>query len=85
MKASLRQGKWLPESQEDFITLKEGNPSGLRFVACTTCRTPFEYTGTKGERGWRETQLSGTCGDCWEEMLVGMDDGGDDTRPAVFR
>lgn len=60
-------GGLLPESEEDFLLL-EGRER-LRHTACISCRKRFSSANTRTSRGWAETQISGMCETCFDELF----------------
>lgn len=62
------KGGFLPESQEDFGKLAE--EGGLRAVKCYACRQPFSNANVRTHLGWRETQISGMCENCFDELFA---------------
>jgi hypothetical protein len=61
------KGGWLPESAEDFAVLQIGR--AVRFARCFDCKEPIGPANTRSAAGWRETQISGRCEDCFEELF----------------
>jgi len=75
MKQGLNGNK-LPESGEDFLTLRaEGS---LRYHGCVSCCDPFDPDNTHSALGWAETQISGMCEDCFDNLF--QDEGEDDAQ-----
>lgn len=65
MRRSLR-GHALPETRDEFALLY--GQQCLQHYACTRCRLPFPGRTTSAA-GWRETQISGTCEFCFDELF----------------
>lgn len=65
MRDSIRGGQ-LPESAEDFARL----PAPLRFPACIDCKQGFSPINTTTPAGWRETQISGVCEACFDNLFA---------------
>lgn len=61
------KGGWLPSSLADFILLR--NEQSLRFERCYSCSEEFTEKNVFTSLGWRETQISGTCEECFNEMF----------------
>lgn len=60
-------GRLLPESEEDFLLL-EGRER-VRYTACVTCRKRFSPANTRTSLAWAETQISGMCETCFDELF----------------
>jgi hypothetical protein len=45
----------------------------LPFPQCIECGEPFTHANVHTALGWRETQLSGYCEDCFD-LIFGEDD-----------
>lgn len=66
MTPSLIPGKDLPDSFTDFQSLKlEGRAPWHR---CRACGAHFTPENTHTAAGWRETQITGTCEDCFDQL-----------------
>ena len=76
MKQSIIPGKLLPQSFEDFMMLADTNR--LTFAKCVFCGEPFHKTETKSQTGWQETQISGACEPCYNDICEDSDEGDDD-------
>ena len=61
------KGGWLPESAEDFEVLVLGK--GAPHLRCFICEQPIGPANVRTEAGWRETQISGTCEDCFDKLM----------------
>ena len=61
------KGGWLPESAEDFEVLVLGR--GAPHLRCFICEQPIGPANVRTEAGWRETQISGTCEDCFDKLM----------------
>lgn len=56
-----------PISYHDFKTYVE---AGLLIQkTCICCNEPFTPENVKTSLGWRETQISGYCEDCWDKIF----------------
>lgn len=75
MKHSIRGGK-LPESQGDFELLKAKHET--RYTNCVECGAGFTGANVVSCGGWRETQISGMCENCFDQMLEEESDDDDD-------
>jgi hypothetical protein len=66
MRQGLR-GNPLPESEEDFKQVV----SSMREqrLNCLECKTLFTEANVHSAAGWRETQISGYCEDCYDELF----------------
>lgn len=60
-------GKKLPESEEEFQQLKQAGIA--KYVACRTCKKEFSKLNTHSTLGWRETQITGDCEDCFDALF----------------
>lgn len=45
----------------------------VRFERCVYCKGEFTDANVRTELGWKETQISGICEICWDELF--KDDG----------
>lgn len=52
----------LPEAEEE------------RYCACVNCEQPFTDKNTHSAAGWRETQISGLCEDCFDQVTADLED-----------
>ena len=65
MKQSIvNPSKLLPESAEDFVNIERPT-----FTKCYTCGQPFTRVNVFTTLGWRETQISGMCEACFDELF----------------
>lgn len=51
----------LPKNEQEFNQMP-----APRFTQCTTCGADFSALNTHSPMGWRETQISGNCEDCFD-------------------
>lgn len=58
-----------PNSFEEFLALTKG-ASQLKLV-CDNCGPPFTNANVFSAEGWAETQISGYCEDCFDDLFVG--------------
>lgn len=72
MKPSLKGG-FLPESEAEFKGLIE-KVGSLKFFHCIGCNALFSHLNTRSPAAWRETQISGYCGDCFDEITAPPED-----------
>ncbi len=58
------------------ITIHAGPPTkpAARFYNCVECKEPFTAKNTYSDAGWRETQLSGLCENCFDAAFEDMED-----------
>jgi hypothetical protein len=68
MRPSLTPGKLLPESEDDFLALRERRHPALT-VVCKECKAPFSSANTRTPEGWRDTQIIGWCETCYDALL----------------
>jgi len=62
----------LPESEMQFQAL---SAKGLAlYCTCITCNHIFTGSNVKTTMGWRETQISGICETCFDDMFKDFDD-----------
>ena len=57
---------------------------GRTFLKCIICEQPFTKENVTTASGWRETQISGYCEDCFDDLFVDdedIDDDEDTERP----
>ena len=71
------KGGFLPESPEDFEQLQVARQA--RYVRCFCCEQPFSVENTHTPAGWRETQISEFCEDCFEQVFKEAENSGIDT------
>jgi len=62
------RGQALPEDAEDFDTLVASLAE--TYLNCRSCRTMFSAANTHSNFGWRETQISGMCEDCYDKLFA---------------
>lgn len=48
--------------------------STKRFTKCENCTQPFSEANTHTKDGWLETQISGLCEDCFDEICAEAED-----------
>jgi hypothetical protein len=68
MKTSIRTGLPLPTCQADFEWIKEIHKAS--YTNCIECGGPFGAHNVASTNGWKETQISGLCENCWEELFA---------------
>lgn len=68
---SLR-GHSLPEDYTDFDCLKLRG--ALMFKTCVYCGAEFSNGNVHTKEGWRETQISGFCEDCFDGLFEDDDE-----------
>ena len=62
----------LPSSEMQFQALRA---KGLaQFCTCITCNNPFTGSNIQTSQGWKETQISGICETCFDDMFKGFND-----------
>jgi hypothetical protein len=71
------RGGLLPESEADFRQLEATRK--LPYAKCISCSAPFSETNVRTSAGWRETQISGMCEVCYDELFQDAQDSGVDT------
>lgn len=57
-----------------FAAAKESKGTGGRFMHCIQCKAAFTDANTHSAAGWKETQISGFCEDCFDNIFAGDDD-----------
>ena len=65
------KGGWLPESFEEFEQLRSRGRA--KEARCFMCGEDFGPGNTRSSWGWRETQISGTCERCFDELMAAGD------------
>lgn len=65
-----QNGNLIPESEADFAD----NYESMRFKKCTRCGVPFTQYNIFTRFGWRETQISGFCEKCFNNLFNDLDD-----------
>lgn len=75
MQNSIRPGVLLPESYAQFLSLRAsaqmGKPSPGLQTKCYACGVNFSIINTTTPAGWRETQISGSCENCFDQLFEG--------------
>ncbi len=67
MRISILTGLPLPESLAEFDQIAaEGK---LRYRACQECGDDFTPRTVHTKQGWAETQISGICENCFDELF----------------
>jgi len=66
MTPSIRGG-YLPDSEADFEQLRIAREAP--FLSCYLCAKPFSALTVKTPEGWRETQISGMCEVCYDDLF----------------
>lgn len=62
----------LPNNEMQFQALKA---KGLAlYCTCITCNHIFTGSNVKTTRGWRETQISGMCETCFDDLFEYFND-----------
>ena len=67
------QGKYKhfrPTSFLEFNIAYRYNPSALNFLTCIKCSCEFKESNTHSIAGWKETQISGFCEDCYDDIFA---------------
>lgn len=62
----------LPECEADFAMLAQANLAP--FFSCVVCDKPFSKANTHTKEGWRETQVTGFCENCFDETFNDEED-----------
>lgn len=71
------RGGYLPESCEDFAVLQLAKAAP--HLTCTSCREHFSEDNVHTSDGWKETQISGMCENCYDELFAETGNSGIDT------
>ena len=71
------RGGLLAESETDFRQLEATRKAP--YMACISCKQPFTAERVKTYAGWKETQISGMCEVCYDELFDDAQDSGVDT------
>lgn len=58
-------GSTLPASLDEFTR----NRAQMKHLACIDCHTPFNSLNVHTYLGWKETQISGLCEDCFDNLF----------------
>jgi hypothetical protein len=67
-----------PENIEEFRELAA--TSGRVFLKCIICSNPFTQANVMTAAGWRETQISGFCEECYDSLFKDDEDDEDDSE-----
>ena len=59
--------KQLPESEEDFEELR-AMPHQFPMLRCIACSERFSSKNTRSRAAWRETQITGMCENCFDDL-----------------
>lgn len=59
--------KQLPETEHEFNMLKRMGK--LTYTNCYSCRQSFHHSNVFTPQGWTETQISGICEWCFDELF----------------
>jgi hypothetical protein len=59
------KGNLLPTDEADYLA----NLGEMRFTKCISHKGEFSGANTHTRLGWRETQISGMCEDCYDELF----------------
>ena len=59
-----------PISSEAFLK----DHDRMRFKDCVSCRKPFSDLNVKTPLGWKETQISGMCETCFDNLFADKED-----------
>ena len=70
MAAQGLKGNLLPESEADFAD----NYDAMKFKRCLSCDERFTAANTHSLLGWKETQISGFCEQCFDNMFKDEDE-----------
>ncbi len=60
------KGNLLPDNEQEFAD----NFIDMKHVRCVQCNSGFGPQNTFTRLGWRETQISGFCEKCFDDMFV---------------
>lgn len=61
-----------PQSEADFASLVSSG--GAKHLTCTNCSLPFSSENVYTREGWAETQISGICESCFDDMFENMEE-----------
>lgn len=71
-----------PNSYQEFVDLARSAQQIQ--LCCLSCGATFTPENVHTAAGWRETQISGMCEDCFDELFAEPETEGDDgDGPAV--
>jgi len=59
------KGNLLPDSEADFAD----NYDAMKFKRCVKCDKGFTSDNVSSRLGWRETQISGFCETCFDNLF----------------
>lgn len=65
MKQSIITGGPLPETFEEFQRARDK----MRYTECSACGEEFSDKNVFTPAGWRETQITGWCEVCFDELF----------------
>jgi len=68
------KGGILPETHEEFEQLRVNARDQLKYIRCTDCGDGFCPTNVITSRGWKETQISGMCENCFDLLFNNEED-----------
>lgn len=49
-----------------------------KYTLCVKCKCPFTSKNVHTIEGWRETQISGMCEDCFDALTIEYEEGEND-------
>lgn len=67
MRQSIIGAKLLPESAADYEELRLSHRA--HYTTCCQCDKPFGNANVKSSLGWAETQISGMCEVCFDNLF----------------
>ncbi len=72
MRPSLFDARPLPETWDEFQSLQ--SEGLIRHPTCCDCRQPFSPENVQSAPGWRESQISGFCETCFDNLFLEGDE-----------
>ncbi len=58
-----------PTSEFEFKEMLKNDRVGM-YCECVQCKNEFSSENTHTELGWKETQISGMCEDCFDNLFI---------------
>lgn len=59
-----------PHNWEEYHHILVNEPSSLNYTQCICCMDSFNKDNVHTVDGWRETQISGMCEDCFDDTCT---------------
>lgn len=64
----MKRNDFRPSSYSEY--LEASKEIILNYTCCVSCTEPFHPTNTHTSDGWKETQISGMCENCFDSLFT---------------